>query len=134
METDRDHFGTGEEPGDEVSKFIFDRIKSVAELEALLFLFRQNERDLTAVELSRELRTNPVYAEDLLQRFSKLKLVLFDKATKKYKFNPDLGDENKVIQKIEELYKTRRLYLINLIYQAPTEKIKTFADAFKIRS
>ncbi|MEZ0393331.1 MAG: hypothetical protein ACAH59_14020 [Pseudobdellovibrionaceae bacterium] len=119
---------------DEVKQFIFVHIKSVAELEVLLFIFRQPTKRWTSRFLSQELRSNPSYAESLLQQLAKTGLLEKTESSKEYCFNTSLDSEIRIIQEIERLYQTRRLSLINLIYESPTDKIRTFADAFKIRN
>lgn len=116
----------------EIQHFISFHIKSVAELDALLLLYHQPGRQWNAEDLSKELRSNPSHAESLLQQFYRTGLVE-KKTDTEYSLKSDLEYEMKIIGQIVHKYQTRRYSLINMIYQSPTEKIKTFADAFKLR-
>lgn len=117
----------------EIQHFISFHIKSVAELETLLLLYRNPSKAWAAEEISRELRSNPSYAESLLQQLARTGLVEKRAGTQTYILKSDLDHEMNLISQIEARYKTRRFSMINLIYESPTEKIKTFADAFKLR-
>jgi len=117
----------------EIQHFISFHIKSVAELETLLLLFRNPSRTWSAEQLSQELRSNPSYAETLLQQLARTGLVEKQSENQTYILKKELEHEMELIRQIEVRYQKRRFSLINLIYEAPTEKIKTFADAFKLR-
>lgn len=116
----------------EIQHFISFHIKSVAELEALLVLYRFKPQAWTTDQLSQELRSNSTYAHNLLQQLVRTGLAVQTSGSQ-YALNPDLEVELKMIEELDRRYQTRRLSLIAMIYESPTDKIKTFADAFKIR-
>lgn len=123
---------TGSERADElpadVRKLIDQSIRSVGQLETLLFLFERAEREWSAIELSRELRTNEAYAQHQLQELGPF----VEKVDDRFRFNAAAVDGG-IIQKLVDLYRERRHAIINYIYAKPPDALRSFADAFRIK-
>jgi hypothetical protein len=119
----------------DVADFVVRYFQSVASLE--LFLFVQGLRPLgmSALELSQEMRSNPSYAEALLSELEGKGLIVSEGTdiNKKYYYRPEGRPDKETQEKLALYYVQKRFRIINLIYNSPLEKIKTFVDAFKIR-
>lgn len=115
----------------EIKAFIAQHVRSVGHLEALLLLARERTKLWTATDLSSELRTNPSYAQDQLDELTSTGVVQYEPNAKAYHFNPEIDSE--ILDQLELAYKVKRTTIINLIYNQPMERIRSFADAFRIK-
>jgi hypothetical protein len=126
---------SAEEPIPEnVRRFIVDHIHSVESLEILLLLFGGVAKDFSAVEVSRTLCTSLESATAQLEQLHKAKLLVVTEAASppKYRFNSGSSDAP-VLADLEKIYKTRRVSVISFIYSKPTDPLRAFSDAFKLR-
>lgn len=111
--------------------FITNKISSLAELEALLLLFRNEKQTWTASSLSREMRSNPDYAESLLEKLRNSGLV--QRNDDQFGLSSISDEQRQLLEELSEAYQSKRHSIIDLVYQVPTEKLRDIADAFKIR-
>lgn len=111
--------------------FITNKISSLAELEALLLLFRNEKQTWTASSLSREMRSNPDYAESLLEKLRNSGLV--QRNNDQFGLSSISDEQRQLLEELSEAYQSKRHSIIDLVYQVPTEKLRDIADAFKIR-
>ena len=119
---------------DLVTRLVADRIDSIAQLEVLLLLFRAAPRAWTAPEVASELRIDGAWAAEQLavlrdrqllgQRAPDSGLHVFAPAT------PELA---KAVDALAACYADRRVALVALLYSRPSDTIRAFADAFRIR-
>ena len=124
-----------EEPLPEiVRRFIIEHINSVESLEILLLLSAGTIREYTAEEVSRTLRTSLESAAARLKELHRAKLLVTmeNEGSLKYRFDaasPGAG----VVADLEKVYKTRRVSVISFIYSNPTDPLRAFSDAFRLR-
>jgi hypothetical protein len=119
---------------DNVITFIRDHIESVEQLEILLLLHAQRERDWSAEEVAKALRSSSISAEKRLSQFATLKLLTEKKdSPNRYRFAPATESLGAVVGALAEAYLIRRVTVIDLIFSKPSATLKIFADAFKIR-
>ena len=118
----------------EVKRFISDHIDSVEALEVLLLLRDYPNREWSAEEVSRELYTQ---TESAAKRLAELQSINLLAATGGpsllYRYSPDTGELDRTVSELSKAYKERRVTVIGLIFSSPSDKIRTFADAFKIK-
>lgn len=119
---------------EELLQFLRDHIDSVEQLEILILLCQKGDREWTADEMARELRSSPSSVAKRLEEFAAKKFI---KATepppRSYRYAPADESVRKRIAELSELYKVRRVTVIDTIFSKPVDKIKVFADAFKFR-
>lgn len=118
-----------------VRRFIADHIDSVEQLEILLLLHHHHQgRTWTAEAVARELRIASVSAgerlEDLVQD-SLLTRVGGDPM--EYRYAPGSAMLDEAVKGLATAYAERRVTVINLIFSKPVDRIRTFADAFRLR-
>ena len=120
---------------DEVRRFIAGSISSVAQLEVLLLLRENRQRELTAGEISRALyAAESGMAEQLNDLVSKGLAYVTQAPESRFRYRPAEEDElDKAVDSLARLYKERRVAVISLIYSEPIDKARSFADAFRIR-
>lgn len=124
-----------EEPIPEnVRRFIVDHIDSVEALEILLLLAAGTIPEYTAKEVGQMLRTSLESAAAHLRKLHRAKLLLAveNEGSPKYRFDP-AGREAGVVGDLEKVYKTRRVSVISFIYSNPTDPLRAFSDAFRLR-
>jgi hypothetical protein len=117
-----------------VERFIADHVDSV-ELIDVLLLLRRNPRSWTPEDVSQRLYTTPQSAANRLEalRASGLAVVSEDTKPASYQYQPRTPELERAAADLEEAYAGRRTTVINLIFSKPTDRIRTFADAFRIR-
>jgi hypothetical protein len=120
---------------DHVRRFIEDHVDSVELIEVLLLLKREHGRDWTAEEVAARLYTSVRFAAHRLDalRASSLASMSEREGTPAYRFAPQTADLDRVVRDLEAHYAERRTSIVALIFSRSTDKLKTFADAFRIR-
>ena len=113
----------------DVRSFVDRCVRSVGHLETLIYLYEHRDRSWSAVEISRELRTNEAMAEHQL---AELCQDAVDKADGLYRYS-STSKNDAVLQKLIDLYRERRHAIINYIYSKPPDALRSFADAFRIK-
>lgn len=110
-----------------------ERIHSVESLEILLLMFANAGLELSAAEVSRRLYTSVDSAATKLSELQAGKLlVLIGTEPPKYRFNGE-APEAALVGGLEKVYKERRVSVISLIYSKPSDPLRAFSDAFRLR-
>lgn len=115
----------------DIKELLTNHIDSVGHLEVLLHFFTHQNQAWTPSSISQELRSH-----ETITRHQMDKLVasgfLKKSAEENYLYSPD----EKLAPQVESLHRTYRemsVAVIAFIYEKPTDKLKGFADAFKIK-
>jgi DNA-binding Lrp family transcriptional regulator len=115
---------------DEVKALVLEHIDSIEQLEVLLLLFRQPHHDYDSDEVCRELR---ISSQSCIERLRDLHARgLIERNEAGYRFGAD-PERNRRVFALSQSYLERRVAMINLIFSKPTEKIRSFANAFRLR-
>lgn len=118
-------------PG-QVKQFIGSHISSVAQLEVLLLLFEHRERVWTAHEVAQSLYAGAPVIKQLLDELLAGSLLLkVDDQSYQYDLAPTRFD--RAVGELAELYRSRRFAITAYIHSRPTDKLRTFSDAFRLR-
>jgi DNA-binding MarR family transcriptional regulator len=121
-----------EELPDDVRRFVIEHINSVEQLEALLLLWAHADQSWTAEAVSQRLYTSPAAATMRLDDLARRGFIAVDP-------DPALGfryrhsELDRLVSRLSELYRERRVSIITLIYSKPQQQVQAFADAFKLR-
>lgn len=114
--------------------FIKGHIDSVEQLEVLLLTRNDPSKIWTAADVSRELRSSTASAATRLTKLCALKLLVKDSGTTEgYRYEPSSPELADRVTALAAAYLVRRVTIIDLIFSNPLEKIRTLADAFKLR-
>lgn len=114
-------------------RLIADHIDSVEQLEILLLLYQHPERSWSAESVARELRISPMSAGDRLKDMARAAILArVPGAEGEYRYAPD-AQMREAVSGLAAAYTERRVTVINLIFSKPVDKIRTFADAFRLR-
>lgn len=117
----------------EVHRFILDNLSSVEQLEALLVIRTDLNKDWTAEELSRVLYSTPSAVQMRMDELATRGLVRSVSETPKtYRYEPT-AERDRLLDLLAELYRERRVAVIGLIYSKQGSQVQAFADAFRFR-
>jgi hypothetical protein len=115
-----------------VQRFIHEHIASVAQLEILLLLHTNPNQAWTPVAVARELRIEPAGAQLQLNALVASGLIKFD-PPESYQFASRSPELEAATVAVAQAYLVRRVTVIGLIFSKPSDKIRAFSDAFKLR-
>jgi 2,4-dienoyl-CoA reductase-like NADH-dependent reductase (Old Yellow Enzyme family) len=119
---------------DDVKRFIVENVRSVAQLEVLLLLRANPSTVWTAEAVSRELYTTPeMMAAQLDELQARGLLIAIETSVRQYRYQPKTEELDRLASELDRIYKERRVSVIGQIYAAPVDKVRTFADAFRLR-
>jgi hypothetical protein len=119
---------------EQLKAFIAEHIHSVEQVEILLLLRHAPERGWTAQQVSAELRTDPDSAQQRLADLRVRGLVAGAEASAAvYSYAPRTPEVAALVDQLAFAYANRRYTVIDLIFTKPSDKIRVFADAFRLR-
>lgn len=102
-------------------------------LEILLLLYGNPAEELGAAEVSRRLCTSIESAATRLVDLQQSKLLATIGADPvKYRFD-SASTEAPLVVDLEKVYKERRVSVISFIYSKPSDPLRAFSDAFRLR-
>jgi hypothetical protein len=114
----------------EVREFVLTYIQSVADLEALLLLARNNEVKWTAASVAKQLYIDEAQAAEVLERLCAGGLVQCQAGT--FWFNDGPAGQRVVVERLADIYSQHLIPITNLIHSRPSGA-RAFAAAFKFR-
>lgn len=119
----------------DIQQFIATNIKSVAELEAVLLLRDAPDRYWTAADVAQALYSSPEIAATQLLDLSRLGLLAMSQEGDMalFRYLPARPEIEERMAALARLYKQRPVSVITEIYAQPTDTVRTFADAFRLR-
>jgi hypothetical protein len=119
---------------DALRAFIREHIPDVDAAELLLHLARDPGRDYDVQALIADLRPtaiSDVTARRHLGLFAERGLV--ESAGGRYRYNPASSEVDKCVQALMRVYNARPVTMVRTIYALRDEKIRSFADAFRLK-
>lgn len=118
---------------EDVRRFITDRLDSVEQLEILLRLREEPERDWTAESVGQALCTSALSAHLRLAGLQACNLFSCQGNPPVYRYQRGSPEAEATIDRLRDLYRERRVSIISLIYSRSHGPAQAFADAFKFR-
>ena len=117
-----------------VQRFIATHIDSIEKLEVLLLLRTQAGREWTARDVSQELRIAETSAAARLADLAARRLVMERGGNPaSYRYGPASPDDAQDVADLQDTYATRRVSVISFIFSKPLDKVRGFADAFRLK-
>lgn len=113
-----------------VRRFIAGHIESVGQLEVLLLLRAAADKEWTADEVARAVVTQPASATGWLEQLRGDHLLTLTDG--RYRYAPTPDDEL-AIDGLAESYAKYRVAVIGLIFSKPSEQVREFPEAFRLR-
>lgn len=114
-------------------QFLRDHVSSIEQLEILLHLYEKWPKSETSDEIARAMYLSPSSVDARLNAYAERGIVIrsgpepwnYGLASKESGYGRQIGE-------LAQLYKERRVTVINEIFSNPNSAIQTFADAFII--
>ena len=118
----------------EVGAFIAEHIDSVVQVEILTLLHAQPARPFTAADVARELRIESEWARTQLADLCARGIITCDDtAARLYRHGAHTPRLEAAVVGLVRAYAGRRVTVIGMIFSKPVDKLRTFADAFRLR-
>ena len=115
---------------DDLLSFIRASIRSTWALELLLLMRKQAPRASALEELVLALRATPTLVSTCLDQLQTAGLVVREE-TGAWRYAPVAPALDRLTTELEAAYAEKPVTIINAIVAAPTDRLKSFADAFR---
>jgi hypothetical protein len=116
---------------EDVREFILRYINSIAQLEALLLLWRDSNATWDVAAMAKRLYIGERETSDVLAQMNADGLATASDGG--YRFNADCSDDQRqLVGRLAQVYAKQLISVTNIIHAKP-RRIREFADAFKIR-
>ncbi len=115
---------------DNLARFVRECVDRLETLD-LLLLLQSSERRWTVLQLKTEMRSSQMSIELGLGSLCARELVV--KEGDAYLFRPKSPAHEKLTRDLAAYYPERRAAVIEAIYSRPSEAVRGFADAFRIK-
>lgn len=117
-----------------VQRFIATHIDSIEKLEVLLLLRSRAEREWNARDVSQELRITEASAAARLEDLTARRLLVkVSGSTLSYRYGPVGAEDEQDVGELQATYSTRRVSVISFIFSKPLDKVRGFAEAFRLK-
>ena len=114
------------------NRFIGRHIRSMNSLELLLYMRDHADAGISARQVTEALRGNAAAMADMLTFFKSHELLAED-APGMFHYRPRTPDDETVLAELAWLFRQRPVALMDAILASPSDKIRSFADAFRIK-
>lgn len=118
---------------EDVERFIAQHLDNLEQLEILLLLRSQPNREFEPREVTAELRLGPESARSRLSDMAARGFLSARGDPPRYQYRPDSGETDRVISEVARCYAERRVAVITQIFSPRSDSVRGFADAFKLR-
>lgn len=116
---------------DPVRRLIAERIDSVPELEAILLLRDNRTHAWTAEEAGKRLYVSTVVAAHLLQALAARGF--FVEVDGRWRYGPASPELADAVDDLAATYGRHLVAVTHLIHSKPSQNVRDFADAFRLR-
>lgn len=110
-------------------RFVQRNISSIEQIDVLLLLLGEPQRNWSIAEISTMLRSSEVSIRSRLSALDGAKLVA--NGTEGYRYSAS-GRSHAMVEQLREEYAARRYSVIDLVFSRP-DPMQSIADAFRIR-
>lgn len=118
----------------EVRQFLADHVDSVMQLELILLLEGSRARQWSGADLAAELRVDPGWVASQLDELSRRRILTCQPGPEaRYQFGPADPATAQAVATLAALYNTHRVSIISMIFAKPVDRLRSFADAFRLR-
>jgi hypothetical protein len=117
---------------DSVARLIAAQIRSLEQLETLLLLAGNPQKEWSAEEVYSVIRSSRGSVAERLEEL-RWQGLLSVAADARYRYAPQVPETAAAIELLALLYKERRVKIVEMIYSQPSDPLRGFADAFKFK-
>ena len=116
----------------ELKEFIREQIHSVVMLEVLLFLHRNQPRPFRDVETATELGIEQEVAKEQLSALFAIELITQSAGEPMYWYHPSDPELSTLVNELAQAYSKQRIPVLSLILTKRPDRIRLFAEAFRL--
>jgi hypothetical protein len=117
----------------DIKGFIADNIDTVAQLELLLLLRSESGKMWTAEDAGKALYSSADVTALQMADLQQKRLLAPGAGPNTFIYRPEPVEVARLVDRLADLYRERRVAVITAVYTKPIDKIKSFADAFRLR-
>lgn len=119
----------------DLQQFILQNIDSIAQMEGLLLLRADRDREWTAESIAQRLYTTRHAGELLLAHLFAIGMLARpeEHSPPRYKYRPATPELEQMVERLVDVYARCLLPVTHLIHSKQKNRIQEFADAFLIR-
>lgn len=128
---------TQEDIPEAVRALLAERVASISELETLLLLYRTAPAEWDARRVASELRIERAGAEQHLAALAARALLALRQekdAGEHYRYAPASEGLDRAVGELASAYEKRRVSVVQMLYSKPTDGVRHFAEAFRLRT
>lgn len=118
----------------ETHEFLVKNIDSLEELEVLLLLRSDPSRRWSVADVNERIRSSQSSVGNRLKKLMGSGFANSEDNGVTYQYSPRDGSMDARVKQLAEVYRERRMKVIEAIFSKPLREIQSFSDAFKIRS
>ena len=119
---------------EKLEHFLRARLTTADQIEIVLLLMKEPERSWTAPEVSSALRMPPESAAMRLFLLASGGLIVFEPSgVPRYKFAGGDDETKEILQELATAYESNRDAVRAIVGAGPSDPVRTFADAFKLK-
>jgi hypothetical protein len=111
--------------------FARDSLGSIWTLEVLLIMQQAPQRGWDEQELEQEIRGSPQIIREAVGVLSRAGLAVLD--DRRWRYVPATPELANVVVELAKLHASKPMLLARTIFSSKSDRIRTFADAFRIR-
>jgi hypothetical protein len=115
-----------------VQRFLQTHIDSVEKLEVLLLLRAQSSRTWTGSEVALQLRIAELSAQGRLEDLCERGLLACE-VKNHFRYSPVSSNDALAVDELAVTYAQRRVSVITFIFSQPMDRIRSFANAFRLK-
>lgn len=121
----------------DIRNFLRKHIRTVEQLEILLLLRQERNREWTATEVFAKVRSSEQSVALRLAQFAEDGLLITNNTVPAtYRYSPRLPSLDDVIARTGDAFQTRRVQMLEAIFsgdESDIDPVQSFADAFRLR-
>ncbi len=117
----------------DIKQFIADHIDTVAQLELLLLLRSDPAKEWTPQEAGSALYSAAEVIALQMADLQMKRLLAAGPREQTFLYRPATPELASLVDELANLYRERRVAVITAVYTKPVDKIRSFADAFRLR-
>ena len=116
---------------DDIRDFILNFVDSIAHIEALMLLRRDPDLSWDGITLAARLYISVDEAKRILDELGARGLLMVDNGV--YRYGCASPELKALVDRLAPIYATQLIAVTNLVHAKTSNRIKQFADAFRLR-
>jgi DNA-binding IclR family transcriptional regulator len=116
-----------------VLQFLAERIDTVPQLEALLLLWENPQREWSEEELAARIYVSRPVAATIMQALQRQQLVTTEPVSTRYRYNPQWDPSGEVMPEVAAAYSRHLVQLATFIHSRASTAVREFARAFDLK-